>query len=178
VAEDQETLERRALESALRELVGLRLSGSHRAVDLEAFLIGDTEERIDRRGRRYEASAYSLHVQSPWRITAPRGIVVGYRDVMYPRSGVSDEQFDPDEIGLTRREDRLKHFFAEEDDPVVIEAYESSSLGDLRLLLGAGRALQVFPDASHNDDDPEYWRLIKRDGGHIVVSGHGVVVLE
>ena len=60
----------------------------------------------------------------------------------------------------------------------MIEGFTTGNLGDLRMTLAGGYALEVFPDISDNDDDiPESWRLLKRDGWHIVVTGHGIDML-
>jgi hypothetical protein len=109
---------------------------------------------------------YALHVRSPWRIATSDRIVVAYRDLQYPRAGLVDSDFDPNELGVTRREELLEAFFAEQAGRAVIEGCATRSLGDLRISLAGGYTLEVFPDISnhHEDEDPEYWRLLKDSG--------------
>ena len=169
-------IDRTELEDLLREVEGSVLLGSHRAADLESFQIGDRLQRIDRRGLALESSAYALHVQSPWRIVTDREIVVGYQDLSLPRSGLLESDFDPNDLGSTRREELLNRLFSNDAD-LRIESTTATDLGDLRMRLTGGYSLEVFPDTADNDDDPEYWRLLKRESWHVIVSGHGFRIL-
>jgi hypothetical protein len=169
-------IDRTELEGLLREVEGAVLSGSHRAADLESFQIGDRLKRIDRRGVAFDSSAYALHVQAPWRVTTGREIVVAYQDLRFPRSGLLESDFDPNDLGSTRREELLDRLFSDHAD-LRVESTTATDLGDLRMRLTGGFSLEVFPDTSDNDDDPEYWRLLRRDSWHVIASAHGFRIL-
>src|SRR4051794_21768778 len=71
------------IEEALRSLVGLKLSSTHRAADMRIFSFGEITTS-DIGGTR---AKYGLHVQCPWRIDGPDGIITGRRDLWDHISG-------------------------------------------------------------------------------------------
>jgi hypothetical protein len=161
------------IERELDILLGQAFAGSRRALDMEMFFFGTGEPFIDRHGRERTKSPYQLHVQCPWRIVCSDRLVVGYRDVRNPPTGVSEDDFNPNEGQVTRRDEMLASFYAQATKPRTVDACEARTTGDVRLILNDGCILELFPDRSF-DDDPEYWRLITPEGVHIVMSGSGL----
>ena len=165
------------MDELLRVLIGQYLHGSHRAADLESFQIGRPRVSVDS-SEPLAVSEYAIHVQSPWRITKGGRIVIGYADLREPEAGIADLSFDPNELGSTRREALLSALFRDHAGRLAVESVSVKGIGDLRLRFSSGHSLEVFPDSSDNEDDPEYWRLVKLGDWHAVVSGHGIMFIE
>src|SRR5438876_8288509 len=72
------------VEQALRRLVGLSLVSTNRAITMQMFRFGTPQTVSDSQGGTDWSAAYSLHLQSPWRIVGPRGIVTGSSDYFIP----------------------------------------------------------------------------------------------
>jgi hypothetical protein len=153
------------IEATLAELVGMALIETHRAADMEMFTFGRSHHRD-----------LALHVQCPWRIEHSGAVVVGYRDMRDPPTGMPVEGFDPNEAKLTRRDELLQAFMSETNGRLRhVVGISATDAGDLRLGFDEGSALSIFPDSGAADD--EYWRLLRLapGGDHYVVGGHGFV---
>jgi hypothetical protein len=162
------------VQAVVAGLVGLPFHGSHprRAMDMEMFDFGPLIERVNRRGQGGTSGDVWLHVQATWRILDHGRIVVGYRDMRDPPTGVSTEGWDPNETTWTRRDELVEAFYAERaSNPRVITAVVADPTGDLRITFDDGAELQVLPDSIAVDD--EYWRLFTGHGPHLVVGGAG-----
>ncbi len=163
-----------AIERALNVLVGKAMTGSSRAVDMEMFHFGDQVEFTDGRGRVLVGSEYGLHVQAPWRIERFGRLVVGYRDMRDPPSGVDLSGFDPNDAPLTRRDELIEAFHAKRRDrPRLVVRCDARSAGGVRLTFDDASVLEIFPDSAAADD--EYWRLLGPDEEHTVATGAGLL---
>lgn len=169
------------IESALSALIGLPLSTSHRAADLQIFGFGAADTRMirfgPRRGEQGEVHEYALHIQCAWRVSGPTGIVVGSNDLNY--SSGSDpldtpEHWDRDAANTNRRDQRIRDWLGRA--PFVVDGLRADMFGGFSLLLEDGFALDVFPDDSLDGEYSEHWRLLRPDeaGSHFVVSGSGI----
>lgn len=169
------------IEAALSALIGLPLSSSHRAADLQMFGFGATHTRTIRFGPRKdeqgEVHDYALHIQCAWRVSGPTGIVVGSNDLNY--SSGSDpfdtpEDWDRDAANANRRDQRIREWLARA--PFVVEAVRADMLGGFSVRLVGGFALDVFPDDSLDGEYSEHWRLLRPGdtSSHFVVSGSGL----
>jgi len=110
-----------------------------------------------------------LHVQCPWRLEGPRGIVTGRSDLWQPA--------DPEEPGWwekkyeeyrTLRDSRLEEFHREiEAIPAGLRllSLRAGSSGDLDLHFSGDWRILVFPDSSRS----ECWRFFRKSGEHFVV---------
>lgn len=162
------------IESALSVLIGLPLWGGHRAADLQVLKFGIRISTADRKGRPCEIGEYGLHLQCPWRISGPDGVVVGAMDLYHPPG--EQPEVPPDfnwETG-NRRDERLSAFFERtKDNPTQVLKASANDCGGFVLDLAGGFQLEVFPADSLPD---EYWRLLKpRDlESHFVVTGKGI----
>lgn len=169
------------IEAALSPLIGLPLSASHRAADLQMFGFGATHTRTIRFGRRKgeqgEVHDYSLHIQCAWRVSGPTGIVVGSSDLNY--SSGSDpldtpDDWDRDAANANRRDQRIREWLARA--PFVVEGVRADMFGGFSLRLAGGFGLDVFPDDSLDGEYSEHWRLLRpgEASSHFVVSGSGL----
>jgi len=155
------------------DLVGLPCLGSSRALDMEMFGFGTPQEGTGRRGRPIVRPSFALNVQAPWRIVLDDRIIVGYRDMRDPPTGVSTDGWDPSEARLAHRDELLAAFL---DRPTALRVtgVSTSLAGDLRLILDDGSTLEILPDSAALDD--EHWRLLGPDGSHVVVGGDGAIL--
>src|SRR5262245_25598399 len=69
------------IEGHLRLLVGKKLSIARRAADMRGFHFGRVS--VDEAGKR-SSGEFALHIQCPWRIEGPDGIVTGRTDLWEP----------------------------------------------------------------------------------------------
>ena len=160
----------------LKPLVGLRLSAARRAADMRNFHFG--RMRVVERGT---VGNYALHVQCPWRIEGPLGIVTGRSDLWEPSQ--PDQVIDPDSWDYDEDEnlqdfqirswlggyDAVTRSDVNEDDRFVVEAVHADDYGGISLRLSGGYRLVLFPDCTRGED----WRIFRPGTGerHFVVAG-------
>ena len=97
------------IENALRPLIGLKLSIARRAADLCNFQLGDIRTAAPgiRPGPRGTVGEYALHIQCPWRIDGPGGIVTGRPDLwMLPSGEYPPDGWEP-QYGNNRQDERI-----------------------------------------------------------------------
>ncbi len=164
------------IEQTLKVLVGMPMWGSHRAADVQGFMLGKRVESVKRNGRIITVGEYGLHIQCSWRLIRAATIAVASGD-RYFAAGDDPfkdyDTFDWDEQP-NRRDERIDALFAAwADRPLVVESVESDIVGSLHISLTQQCALDVFPSDSLGR---EHWRLLpnspKRD--HFVVTGRGI----
>jgi hypothetical protein len=168
------TLQERITE-ALSALIGLPLWGATRALNMEMFAFGERRTRRNRKGQEVEVGEYALHIQCPWRIVSPDGIIVGSEDRNYPEDENADwEEFDSD--GPSRCEARMVAWLKEYSAaPLRAQRVEADAVGGFKLLLQRGFVLEAFPADSLRGEYSERWRLFRpSEEGHFVVTGYGV----
>jgi hypothetical protein len=164
------------IEAALSALVGMPIWDACRALNMEMFDIGDRVEVVNRRKETVEVGTYRLHVQAPWRILGPKGIVVGSVDAHYPPSDrEGDESFDPNN-DRSSCEERVRAWLDKHRRrPVAIRSVAADEWGGFRLVLAGGYTLEVVPASSH--PHYEHWRLLgpgAEGPPHFVVVGRKV----
>ena len=154
------------IESSLRPLIGLKLSIARCAADLRNFQFGDI-----RPADPGTVGEYALHIQCPWRIDGPAGIVTGRTDLWKLPSG----EYPPDDWeprhGNNLQDERIGRLLGGEDlatgahvnhtDLLVVERVWASDFGDVILSLSGDYRLVIFPSGSCG----EAWRIF-RHGGH------------
>jgi len=166
---------KQSVDDALGALIGLPLWESRRSADVQGFHFGERRPEASR-GKEFLVGTYALHVQCPWRIKGPEGILVGSYDRLTPAAGRSweDPEFESDVPGASLIDDRIDALFAlEARQHFVVESVEADDVGGFRMDLGAGMVLEAFPNHS---DDAEFWRLFQpwNDNRHFVVTGDGI----
>jgi hypothetical protein len=164
------------VQAALAALVGMPVWDAWRAADMEMFDIGERLEIINRRKERVQIGTFRLHVQAPWRILGPNGVVVGSVDVRYPPSDrEDDETFNPNR-DPSRCEERVRAWLDKHHrKPAAIRSVEADEVGGFRLVLAGGYSLEVVPVCSQPDH--EHWRLLgpgADQSPHFVVVGRQV----
>ncbi len=161
----------------LQPIVGMPLSIARRASSMRGFHFGAVRP-ID----RGTAGEYSLHIQCPWRIEGPNGILTGSSDLWRPLSSDVDWNTWTYERGNLQdallREwlggyDEGTRSLINPDERLVVEAVKADDYGGATIALSGGFRLVLFPDGS----DDENWRLFQcqTDAAHLVVEGGRII---
>lgn len=161
------------VEQHLRPLVGLPLSVARRAADLRNFQFGAM-----RAVERGTVGEWALHIQCPWRIEGPEGIVTGRSDLWKPTETPVDWDSWDYEQGNVQDQRMLEWLGA--PDPatrscrnvtglLVVEQVVGDDYGGAVIHLSGGYRLVLFPAGTASED----WRLFQpgTDGPHFVVWG-------
>jgi hypothetical protein len=143
---------------------------------MEMFDIGEPISIVNRRNETIEVGTYRLHVQAPWRIVGPKGVVVGSVDAHFrPSDREDDESFDPNR-DRSACEERVQAWLdTHRGRPVVIQSVQADETGGFRLALTRGCTLEVIPSSGLTDY--EHWRLLGPGSvhpAHFVVIGRKV----
>lgn len=163
----------------LEPLIGLGLSLARRAADLRIFHFGPV-----RSVEHGLVGELALHIQCPWRIEGPDGIVTGSRDLWCPAEVGDDldwESWDHEKgenlqdkcIGslLGGFDPQTRSFVSLRHD-LLVTGVEADSFGGAVITLSEGYRLALFPAGTRDED----WRFFRpgADGPHFVVSGRVV----
>lgn len=163
----------------LKPLVGLKLSIARRAANMRIFHFG--EVRTFKNGT---VGDYALHVQCPWRVEGPDGIVTGSDDLWEPAE--ISEGFDRDswdnETGENLQDRKIGDLlggydpstrsFVNPTDRLIVETLDADGGGGVTVVLSGNFRLLVFPDGTRH----ESWRLLQpaTDKPHFVVFANRV----
>jgi hypothetical protein len=160
----------------LQPLVGLMLSIARRAADMRVLHFGPI-----RQVEKGTVGDYALHVQCPWRLEGPQGIVTGRTDLWEPaedRSGIDWDTWDYDQnenlqdklVGeLLGGYDPQTRSFVNPGDRLVVEAVQGDMYGGTTIALSGGFRLVLFPGGSCGED----WRIFQPGiyESHFVIAG-------
>jgi hypothetical protein len=167
---------------AIGALEGRCLWGRGRAVEMEMLLFGQ-RVTLESEGRTRTVGEWALHLTGGWRITSNGRVLAGYRDYWIPPVGLSDEDFDPDVVGRSRRDELMEQFEAHGEEAHHVESARLSDVADLRLQFADGCVLEAFTDLGFvepsDEVDDECWRLFQpaTDRPHLFVRPGGELVV-
>jgi hypothetical protein len=151
--------------AALSQIVGLPLTAARRAADMRTFQFG-----ILRPVDGGSVGDFALHVQCPWRIEGPDGIVTGRSDIWEPveDNAPYDENWHY-ENSPNLQDARLEQWLAECQWALVVKSVDADDFGGAAISLERGFVLRLFPAGRRRED----WRLFrpKTDAPHLVISG-------
>jgi hypothetical protein len=158
----------------LQPLVGLRLSIARRAGAMRGFHFGEVRPL-----ERGNAGEFALHIECPWRMDGPDGIVTGWTDIWrYP--GPRPPEGWTWDHGPNLQDQRLAELLGGFDEAtgsyvnatelLVVESVAAGHYGDVRIYLSGHHRLVIFPDASVG----EHWRIFRchTDDPHFVAEGN------
>jgi hypothetical protein len=162
---------RQRLIEGLCELIGLPLTAARSAADMRTFQFG-TLRPVD----RGSVGDFALHVQCPWRIEGPEGIVTGRSDLWEPVKG--DVPFDENwdyEASPNLQDALLQGWLDQNGASLLVQAVDADDFGGAAVILSQGYVLRLFPSGTRGED----WRLFRptTDAPHLIVSG-GVVEVD
>lgn len=162
---------RQQVKAALSQIIGLPLTAARRAADMRTFQFGKLRP-VD----RGSIGDFALHVQCPWRIESPDGIITGRLDLWEPVK--ADDPFNENwdyEKSPNLQDARLEAWLARNNLSLVVKSVDADEFGGASISFDHGFSLRVFPAGTRGED----WRLFQpqTDASHFVVSG-GVVELD
>jgi len=165
------SLTRQQVLTSLSQIIGLQLTAARRAADMRTFQFGTL-----RAVERGSVGGFALHVQCPWRIEGPDGIVTGRMDLWEPVD--EDAPFDEDwdyEKSPNLQDARLERWLAEHESALAVNSVDADEFGGASISLGQDFLLRIFPAGTRGED----WRLFRPKSGlpHLVISG-GAVELD
>ena len=168
----------------LKPLIGLKVSLARRAAEMRNFQFGEisvVEGGLTKYSKTGTVGDFALHIQCPWRIDGPGGIVTGQSDLWKPAD--SDAKVDWDAWDYDKdanlQDARIAALLGGEDpvtgsplnvsDQLVVEAVDANDFGGATICLSGDYRLVIFPAGTRGED----WRMFrpKRDEPHFVVSG-------
>lgn len=163
-----------SLEDILKSLVGLKLTGSTRAANMECFKFGE----LTKVGKNIYGK-YALHIQCPWRIVNSKKILIASDDLFEQPGDLTeyDPDFEWDMPNGNDRDQKLKLFF-EKNTPKVKKT-ELSQFGDLIIIFENEMELILFPSLSKQSEYSEFWRIFEsnnEDSKHFVYSAMGLEI--
>jgi hypothetical protein len=156
---------RQQVMTALSQIVGLPLTAARRAADMRTFQFGAL-----RPVKRGSVGDFALHVQCPWRIESPKGILTGRSDLWTPveENAPFEENWDY-EKSPNLQDSRLGQWLTQDDQSLVVKNVDADEFGGAAISLGQGFVLRLFPAGTRS----EAWRLFRPgiDGRHFVIRG-------
>jgi hypothetical protein len=155
--------------AALSEIVGLPLTASRRAADMRTFQFGQLRA-VD----RSSVGDFALHLQCPWRIEGPDGLVTGRLDLWEPveDNAPYDENWNY-EKSPNLQDALVKQWLAQNE--LVVASVDADEFGGAAISFSQGFVLRLFPAGTRGED----WRWFQPNRGarHLVISG-GAVELD
>lgn len=119
---------------------------------------------------------FSLHVQCPWRIEGPDGIVTGRMDLWEPLEDEApfDENWDY-ESSPNLQDTRLEQWLSENETSLVVRSVDADGFGGAAINFDRDFVLRLFPAGTRGED----WRLFRPKTGarHFVIVA-GTVELD
>lgn len=146
------------INKTLSDLVGLQLTGTTRAANMECLKFG-TNYRKNKLGKTNQIGEFALHLQCPWRFTDENHIIIGSEDLYQPaeESAKNEEDYDSFQINSTLRDVALNNLI--HDNKLIVNAAICDQFGGLEICFNNGIKLSVFPNVV-GTSVLEYWRLI------------------
>ena len=113
---------------------------------------------------------FALHIQCPWRVEGPDGIVTGRLDLYEPVEEGPDFDFEKwdYESSPNLQDARFEQLLARHGAGLVVQSVDADSYGGAAIHFANGFVLRLFPAGMRGED----WRLFrpKTDEPHFVVA--------
>ncbi len=161
------------IQKTLDKLVGLELTRSTRAANMECLKFGQ-EVVADKVDGHVNIGQFGIHLQCPWRITTGQKILIGSNDV-YEQAD-QNAQYDPDFVwdrpNVNLRDKKMSDII--QSKKLTVRKVIADDVGGFEIVFSDDIKLTTFPSVSLAD---EYWRLLDNrpaSKGHFVVGGDGI----
>jgi hypothetical protein len=156
---------RQQMIAALSQIIGLPLTAARRAADMRTLQFGMLHPV-----EGGSVGDFALHVQCPWRIEGPDGIVTGRLDLWEPIEYGPDFDWDAwdYEKSPNLQDFQFDQWLARHGSSLVVTSVDADEYGGASISFGQDFVLRLFPAGTRGED----WRLIGPipDGQHFVIS--------
>jgi hypothetical protein len=119
---------------------------------------------------RGSVGEFALHIQCPWRIEGPEGIVTGRLDLFEPVERGPDFNFESwdYEKSPNLQDSQFNQLLARHAESLVVQSVDADEYGGAAITFGGGFVLRMFPAGTRGED----WRFFrpKTDAPHFVIS--------
>jgi len=164
------------IEQHLQQLVGLGLTTTTRAANMECLKFGTLLD-TNKAGQEIEIGEFALHLQCPWRFTSKTKILIGSLDLYEPvdENAEYDDHFEWDQPNGNLRDVKLRELLKAEN--LTVTSIIADNFGGFDIIFTNDIRLSIFPAYSKVDQYSEHWRLLNNketDKSHFVVSGDDV----
>ncbi len=138
----------------LVQIVGLPLSAAHRAADMRTLQFGKL-----RQINRGSVGDFALHIQCPWRIEGPDGIVTGRMDLYEPiNAGPNFDLATWDYNKSPNLQDaQFNMLLAHHAADLIVENVDSDEYGGAVINFRRGFVLRLFPAGTCGEN----WRFFR-----------------
>lgn len=163
------------IEKELEVLLGTSIKRIRRASDMAILDFGPNVTTTNYKGNQVATSQYALHIQTSFRITNSRKIVLGSSDIYYPKfteKRVEDFQWDTYGTNLyDERAELLNDDF--KANIVSVQALSASIFGDLQITLSNELVINIFVQTASGREE---WRFFETHNNkrHFVITGQGL----
>lgn len=161
------------IKAKLEQLVGLRLTRTTRAANMECLKFGP-HLIMDKLEGSLNIGTFGIHLQCPWRITKGSTILVASHDVYEQPDPAAkyDPDFNWDRPNANLRDRKLDALITKSD--LLVEKIACEDVGGFEISFNDSVKLSIFPASS---SEYEYWRLLDNrttPDSHFVVGGQGI----
>lgn len=157
----------------LTQIVGLLLAATRRAADMRTLQFGTL-----RPVKRGSVGDFALHIQCPWRVEGPDGIVTGRMDLCEPVEQGPDFDFDSwdYEKSPNLQDSQFDQLLARHGTGLVVESVDADDYGGAAIRFANSFVLRLFPAGTRGED----WRLFRPQAGepHFIIAEGKVDVGE
>ena len=158
------------IEKNLNPLIGLQLTRTTRAANMECLKFG-LKEQESIKSRIVNVGEYGLHIQCDWRIIKENEIIVGSRDLFEPSTTIQDShEFDYEKGNL--RDKKIRNLINK--NRLIVKSIISDNFGGLKIEFLNNYLIEIIPMTTTED---EYWRLLNNKNEkekHFIISGNGI----
>ena len=163
----------------LNDLLGLPWWGLGRARDSQWFHFGERRTSSSPTSSPREVGDYAVQVRAPWRVCVDGKIVLGSRDVTFPRgtSRLDEVPADFDWKRHPTRLDEVAEALQQQLLPRNVGRVHRESTGSVSITFEGDLSLEIFPDGA---TESESWRLLvpgDSDRQHLVEESSRHVAL-
>jgi hypothetical protein len=141
----------------LSVLIGLDVTGAHRAADMLTLQFGPLTPYVSRSGVRKLLGAWALHIQCAWQIDHDGNVCAEHADLLGSDSQVDGATQEINEMLVTR-------------GAATVESIVASESGGVSIALSGGLRIVITPNGIEDEED---WRFFAPMGGeeHFVIEG-------
>jgi hypothetical protein len=119
---------------------------------------------------------FAVHIQCPWRMEGPDGIVTGRLDLWEPVERGPDFDFETwdYEKSPNLQDSQFDQLLARYADGLIVQSVDADEYGGAAIGFANGFVLRMFPAGTRGED----WRLFrpKTDAPHFVIAAGEVEV--